>query len=163
MRGPEPRPAYRDQAQAWHAQSSQSPNRGCVGHSWVAPTSTPGETSATAMTVRYPTTVTCQSSGRPGTGVHGVGLHTSRPATNGTSTVADPGPIALRLAVKLVPEALLDVRANTRPLEMVGGPGQVPPDMSSPPVSTRVEPTVTHTVVTPSDDCHLTLTVPLVH
>ena len=139
------------------------PTTGCVGHSWVAPTSTPGEIFATVMTVRYPTTVTCQSSGRPGTGVHGVGLHTSGPATNGTSTVADPVPMALRLAVKLVPEAWLDFRANTRPLEMVGGPGQVPPDMSSPPVSTRVEPTVTHTVVTPSDGCHLTLTVPLVH
>jgi hypothetical protein len=46
---------------------------------------------------------------------------------------------------------------------MFGGPGQVPPDMSSPPVSTRVEPTVTHAVVTPSDGCHLTLTVPLAH
>ena len=115
------------------------------------------------MTIHYPTTVTCQSSGRPGTGVHGVGLHTSGPATNGTSTAADPVPIALMLAVKLVPLALFDARANTRLFEMVGGPGQVPPDMSSPPVSTRVEPTVTHTVVTLSDGCHCTLTVPLEH
>jgi hypothetical protein len=113
--------------------------------------------------VRYPTTVTCQTNGRPGTGVHGVGVHTLGPATNDTSTVVDPVPIALRSAVKLVPEALLDVRANTRPLEMVGGPGQVPPDMSSPPVSTRVEPTATHTVVAASDGCHLALTVPLAH
>ena len=39
----------------------------------------------------------------------------------------------------------------------------MPPDMSSPPVSTRVEPTVTHAVVTSSVGCHLTLTVPLAH
>lgn len=65
------------------------------------------------MTVCYPTTVTCQARGRPGTGVQGVGLQTSGPATNGTSTVADPAPIALRLAVKVVPLALLDARAKT--------------------------------------------------
>jgi hypothetical protein len=111
----------------------------------------------------YPMTVTCHSSGRPGTGVQGVGVHTSGAATNGTSTEDVPVPTARRPAVKLVPEALLDVSFNTRPSEMVGGPGQVPPDMSSPPVSTSVEPTVTHTAVTPSDGCHFTLTVPLAH
>jgi hypothetical protein len=92
-----------------------------------------------------------------------VGLHTSGPATNGTSTVAVPVPIALILAVKLVPLALLDPRASTRLFEMVGGPGQVPPAPSNPPESTRVEPAVTHTVVTLSHGCHITLTVPLVH
>ena len=97
----------------------------------------------------YWTTVTCQSSGRPGTGVHGVGLHTSGPATNGTSTVAVPAPVARSVPVKVLPEAWLDSRANTRGSETVGGPGQVPPDMASPPVSTSAEPTVTQTAVTP--------------
>jgi hypothetical protein len=65
--------------------------------------------------------------------------------------------------MNFVPEALLDVTANTPRLEMCGGPGHVPPDMSSPPVSTTVEPTVTHAVLMVSDGCQLTLTVPLVH
>ncbi len=65
--------------------------------------------------------------------------------------------------MKLVPEGLLDTKDSTRPSEMVGGPGQVPPDMSSPPVRTSVEPTTTHASVTASDGCQLTLTVPLAH
>ncbi len=102
---------------------------------------------ATARTVRYLSTVTCQTIGRPGTGVHGVGLHTGDPATKGTVTVTDPALIALRLAVKVVSEAPLDMTANTPASEKVGGPGQVPPDMSSPPVRMRVEPTITQTEV----------------
>ena len=73
-------------------------------------------------------TVTFQSSGRPGTGVHGVGLQTSGPATKGTSTVAEPTPIALRSALNTMPLAPLDISAKTRPFEMLGGPGQDPPD-----------------------------------
>jgi hypothetical protein len=112
---------------------------------------------------RYPTTVTCQSIGRPGTGVQGVGLHTLGPATNGTSTMADPIPTALIAALKSAAEALVEIKANTRLSEMYGGPGHVPPDMTSPPVSMRVAPTVTQTVVLSSDGCHLTSTVPLKH
>lgn len=63
--------------------------------------------------------------------------------------------------MKVLLEALLDSRANTRRSEMVGGPGQLPPDISFPPLSTNVEPTVTQTVVTPWDGCHGTLTDPL--
>jgi hypothetical protein len=36
----------------------------------------------------------------------------------------------------------------------------VPPDIASPPVSTRVEPTCTHTGVTPALGSHLAVTVP---
>lgn len=72
-----------------------------------------------------------------------MGLHTSGPATNGTSIMAEPASPALRFAVKLVPEALLEISATTLVFEIVGGPGHVPPDMASPPVSTMVEPTVT--------------------
>jgi hypothetical protein len=63
--------------------------------------------------------------------------------------------------VKVKPEAWLDSRVNTRPSEMVGGPGHRPPDMASPPVNTRIESTRTHTGVTPSLGCQLTSTVPL--
>jgi hypothetical protein len=115
------------------------------------------------MAALYPTTVTCQTIGRPGTGVHGVGLHTGDPATNGTVMVADPVPIARRLAVKLEPEDLLDVTVSAPSLEILGGPGQVPPDMSSPPVRTRVDPTVTHTAVAYAEGCHGASTVPAVH
>ena len=51
--------------------------------------------------------------------------------------------------MKVLPEAWLATRANTRRSEMVAGPGHVPPDMSLPPVSTNVDPMVTQTAVTP--------------
>lgn len=92
-----------------------------------------------------------------------MGLHTGCPATNGTVTVADPAPMALSLAVKLMPEDLLDESTNARPLEMVGGPGQVPPVPSNPPERSSVEPTVTHTAVSYSEGCHGAFTDPLEH
>ncbi len=111
----------------------------------------------------YPTTVTSRTRGAPGTGVHGVGLQRSGPGTNGTSTEADPGRFALKVAVKLVPEAALDTRASTRRSEIVGGPGQLPPDMSLPPVITMVEPTVTQVGVAWPPGRACTAIVPLEH
>jgi hypothetical protein len=71
--------------------------------------------------------------------------------------------MALRLAVKLTPEALLEMRVSAPPLEMVGGPGQVPPVPTNPPERSSVEPSVTHTAVSYSVGCHGALTVPLAH
>jgi len=123
----------------------------------------PHRSRAQSAAPAYPITVTFHSSGRPGTGVHGVGLHALGPAANGTSTMDDPTPIALRLALNMMPSAPLDIRTNTRPSEMVGGPGQDPPVIPKPPVSIRIEPTVTQTGVTASLGCASTLTVPLAH
>lgn len=60
--------------------------------------------------------------------MHGVGLQTSGPATNGTSTEAEPDAVAVKLAVKLAPEDALDTRDRTFSSEMCdAGPlGVVP-------------------------------------
>ena len=74
------------------------------------------------------------------------------------------GPVRFeRVAVKLVPEAALDTRASTRRSEIVGGPGQLPPDMSLPPVITMVEPTVTQVGVAWPPGRACTAIVPLEH
>ena len=93
--------------------------------------------------------------------MHGVGLQTSGPATNGTSTEADPVPIAIRLALKRAPEDLLDTTAKAALFEILGGPGHVPPDMALPPVITIVEPTFTQTGIGSPAGTALTVIVPL--
>ena len=108
------------------------------------------------------TTVTCQISGLPGTGVQGVGLHTSGPATNGASTVAVPMPVAFSVTESVDPATWFATNIRTFAVEIVGGPGHVPPDIESPPVKTSVEPIVTHTGVASPPIWAVTAVVPLV-
>jgi hypothetical protein len=89
----------------------------------------------------YGTTVTLNVSGAPGTGVQGVGAHAPRPGSNGTSTLDEPGLAAFSDAVNDAPPEWLEARASTLGSEMRAGPGQLPPVISLPPLTTTTEPT----------------------
>ena len=89
-------------------------------------------------------------------------MHTSGPATNGASTVAVPMPVAFSVAESVEPMTWLDTNVRTSAVEIVGGPGHVPPDIESPPVNTSVEPIFTQTGVASSPNWAVTVAVPLV-
>ena len=87
-------------------------------------------------------------------------MHTFGPATNGASTVAVPIPVAFSVAESVDPAAWLDTKIRTFAVEIVGGPGHVPPDIESPPVNTSVEPILMHTGVASSPNWAVTVIMP---